>query len=263
MPFDGFDEALQELPDDGHVTITASPQLGIEATIEKSIVAATRGFNATPHLAARYVRDETHLRNIATRLTEAGVTSLFVPAGDLETPKGPYASAHDLLVALDAFNVQFEEIGITGYPEGHPFLDEGTLNEAMQKKAPFATYIVTQLCFDPKKILDWIRNVRRQRAVNLPIEVGIPGVLKHKHLLRIARRVGVGNSIRFLQKTAGVLEFGRQLFGSWSKYTPDALIEGIAPYAEDSVLNLRGLHIYTFNQVRDTEEWRSERLLGQ
>lgn len=264
MAFDGFRDQIESLPDGAQISVTASPELGIDATIEKTTVAAERGYTASPHLAARYVRSTTHLEDIVGRLREAGVTNVFVPAGDLNSPDGPYESADNLLMALDEMDQPFEDIGITGYPEGHPFLDADTLAEAMSLKIPHATYIVTQLCFDPGHILDWIRHLRDERDVHLGVAVGVPGVLKYQRLLRIAHKVGVGNSIRFLRKTTGLLEFGRRLFGSWStKYTPDDLVDGLAPHAHDPTLNLRGLHLYTFNQVDDTEEWRQDRLQSQ
>jgi methylenetetrahydrofolate reductase (NADPH) len=34
---------------------------------------------------------------------------------------------------------ELEEIGITGYPEGHPFLRDETLRQALYEKRPYAT----------------------------------------------------------------------------------------------------------------------------
>lgn len=260
MPFDSFENELQKVPHGAQIAITVSPQLGIEATIEKSEKAMAYGYDTIPHLGARYVRDMHHLDEIASRLTRAGVTDIFVPAGDLEEPVGSFASAYELLVALDQLGYTFREVGITGYPEGHPFLDDRTLADAMKKKAPYATYIVTQLCFAPQKIIEWVEEIRRQQDVNLAIDVGIPGVVRYQRLLQISRRVGVKESIKFLQKTTGIFDFMRHLFGSWGRYSPDALIDGLAPYAHDPEYHLRGVHIFTFNQVRDTEEWRLKRL---
>jgi methylenetetrahydrofolate reductase (NADPH) len=102
----------------------------------------------------------------------------------------------------------------------------------------------------------------RDRGIDLPVEVGIPGVMKYQRLLSISQKVGVGDSVRFLRKTSGVLGFVRQLVGSRGKYTPDSLVDGLGPYALDDDYDIRGLHIYTFNQVPDTESWRHGRLDG-
>jgi len=261
MPFDSFEGQMEQLPDGAAIAVTASPQLGLDATVEWSEKAAARGYEPIPHVAARYVEDRDHLDEVASRLLDAGITDIFVPGGDREEPIGEFESAYELLTALDELGHEFDEVGITGYPEGHDFLDDRTLAEAMDRKAPYATYITTQLCYDPDAVTDWIETIR-DRGIDLPVEVGIPGVMKYQRLLSISQKVGVGDSIRFLQKTSGILGFVRQLVGSRGKYTPDALVDGLAPYADDPDYGIRGLHVYTFNQAGDTEAWRRERLNG-
>ncbi|MFD1514323.1 methylenetetrahydrofolate reductase [Halomarina rubra] len=259
MPFESFDEEITYLPEDATIAITTSPQLGIERTVERSEQAAAAGFDVSPHIAARYVTDRDHLDDIAGRLVDAGITDVFVPGGDREEPAGEFESAYDLLAALDDLGYDFAEVGITGYPEGHAFIDEQTLADSMQQKLPFATYVVTQLCYDPEAIVDWVETLR-ERGVDLPVEVGIPGVMKYQRLLKISQKVGVGDSVKFLQKTTGIVGFVKQLVGSRGTYTPDDLVDGLAPYATDDAYGISGLHIYTFNETADTEEWRRGRL---
>ncbi|WP_255190577.1 methylenetetrahydrofolate reductase [Natronobeatus ordinarius] len=259
MPFESMDEQLEYLPDGAEVAITTSPTLGLEATIEWTERASERGYEVVPHVAARYVRDEAHLEELAGRLTDAGVTDIFVPGGDREEPVGEFTSAYEFLSTLEELDYAFEEVGITGYPEGHSFLDDQVLAESMAKKEPYATYVVTQLCYDPDTILEWIAEIR-ERSVDLPVEVGVPGVMKYQRLLTISKKVGVGDSVRFLQKTSGLLGFVRHLVGSRGTYVPEPLIEGLAPYATDPYYDVRGVHIYAFNQVPDLESWRSETL---
>jgi methylenetetrahydrofolate reductase (NADPH) len=261
MPFDSFDDELTYLPDGATIAITTSPQLGIERTVERAEQAAADGYEPVPHIAARYVRDGDHLEEIARRLTEAGVTEVFVPGGDREEPVGEFESAYQLLVALDETEYSFEEVGITGYPEGHEFLGEQTLRTEMDKKAPYATFIVTQLCYNPEAVIEWIEKIRG-RGVDLPVEVGIPGVMKYSRLLQISRKVGVGDSVKFLRKTTGVVDFVRQIVGSRGTYKPDELVDGLGPYADDEEYKISGIHIYTFNQTKDTEDWRRGRLQG-
>lgn len=261
MPFESFEEQIEHVPDGAKIAITTSPTLGLEATIEQTEKATARGYEIVPHIAARYVRDTAHLEEIARRLTDAGVTDIFVPGGDREEPAGEFDSAYALLSTLDDLDYSFDEVGITGYPEGHEFLDDATLAESMSKKEPYATYIVTQLCYDPDTVIEWVEDIR-DRGVELPVEVGIPGVMKYQRLLDISQKVGVGDSVRFLRKTSGILGFVRQLVGSRGKYTPDSLVDGLVPYVDDADYNIRGVHIYTFNQMPDTESWRRERLEG-
>jgi methylenetetrahydrofolate reductase (NADPH) len=261
MPFDSFGEEIAHLPDGATIAVTASPQLGIEATVDWSERAAREGYEVVPHLAARYVEDRDQLAEVADRLQAAGVTDIFVPGGDRDEPVGEFESAYELLVALDDLGYSFDEVGITGYPEGHHFLDDEVLVESMNRKAPYATYLTTQICYDPEKVVDWIERVR-DRGIDHPVEVGIPGVMKYQKLLGISKKVGVGDSMKFLQKTSGILGFVRQFIGSRGKYTPDKLVDGLGPYADDDEYAIRGLHVYTFNQVTDTEDWRLGRLEG-
>ncbi|CAJ51884.1 methylenetetrahydrofolate reductase [Haloquadratum walsbyi] len=259
MPFDSFNDELESLPAGSSIAITTSPQLGIEQTVERAEEAAAQGYEVVPHIAARYVEDEAQLASIAERLSDAGVNDVFIPGGDREEPAGEFTSAYDLLEVLDELPYSFEDIGITGYPEGHDFIEDEELAMAMDQKAPHATYIVTQLCYDPETILEWVESTR-ERGVDLPIEIGIPGVMNYQKLLQISQKVGVGDSIRFLRKTTGVFEFVRQLIGSRGVYEPDDLINGLSPYVEDEYYNIRGVHIYTFNQTPDLESWRQTRL---
>ncbi|MFC6723828.1 methylenetetrahydrofolate reductase [Halobium palmae] len=259
MPFESMGDEIEHLPEGATITITASPTLELEATIDWAERAAEQGFEVVPHVSARYVRDVEHLTDIAERLRAVGVTDIFVPGGDREEPIGEFESAYDLLVALEETEYEFEEIGITGYPEGHEFLSNETLQESMERKEPYATYIATQLCYDPDAVIDWIDEIRAQ-GIELPVEVGIPGVMKYQKLLSISQKVGVGDSVKFLKKTSGILGFVRQFVGSRGKYEPDELVEGLAPYVNDSKYGIRGLHLYTFNQVSDLESWRTDRL---
>ena len=68
LPFKSFDDQITHLPEGATITITASPTLELESTLEKSELAAERGFEVVPHLAARYVRDVDQLESIVDRL---------------------------------------------------------------------------------------------------------------------------------------------------------------------------------------------------
>ncbi len=137
----------------------------------------------------------------------------------------------------------------------HPLIDDEALRQALFDKLPFATYIVSQMCFDPEAILGWVSRIRRQ-GVGLPVVVGIPGVVNKKRLFQISRKIGVGDSARFLEKHAGlVASLLANVFESGS-YIPHELVEKLTPYIGDEEYNIVGFRIYTFNQVESTEKWR-------
>jgi methylenetetrahydrofolate reductase (NADH) len=95
-----------------------------------------------------------------------------------------------------------QDVGISGYPESHPFISDETTIQVMFDKEPFATYIVSQLCLDAGVVEWWIGAVRA-RGVRLPIHIGIPGPIATRRLLRIARRIGVGESTRLVRRHGG------------------------------------------------------------
>ena len=256
IPLQGTEEAVVEhVPKDIALTVTASPGKGTWATIELAERLAGHGFGVAPHLSARLIRDRSELGEILHRLHGAGIRNAFVVAGDIDDPAGEFEGAAGLLLAMSEIGHHLDEVGITGYPESHPKISDEMTIKAMYDKVPYATYIISQICFDPEVISDWARRVR-SRGVKLPIRIGMPGSVNRQKLLRISASIGVGESARFLKRQRNWLV---KMFLPGG-YSPDRLIEGLKPGFAEPESNIRGLHIYTFNEVETTEAWRREML---
>ena len=253
IPMEGAIERVALLPEGAKVTVTCSPTRGIESTLLLGEKLLERGFRIVPHIAARLVADRAHLDEIVRRLDDLGVREIFVIGGDAKKPVGPFSSAVELLSAMADAGHDFEHVGIGGYPEGHPNIDDKTLRQTLLDKRPFATYVVSQMCFDPDAILNWVADIRR-RGIGLPVYIGLPGVVERKKLLQISLKIGVGDSARFLTKYTQVLT----KFLKPGGYSPDELVKNLGPFVEDQDYNLAGFHMYTFNQVESTEEWRRQ-----
>ena len=253
IPMEGAIERVALLPEGAKVTVTCSPTRGIESTLLLGEKLLERGFRILPHIAARLVADRAHLDEIVRRLDDLGVREVFVIGGDAKKPVGPFSSAVELLSAMADAGHDFEHVGIGGYPEGHPNIDDKTLRQTLLDKRPFATYVVSQMCFDPDAILNWVADIRR-RGIGLPVYIGLPGVVERKKLLQISLKIGVGDSARFLTKYTQVLT----KFLKPGGYSPDELVKNLGPFVEDQDYNLAGFHMYTFNQVESTEEWRRQ-----
>ena len=96
-------------------------------------------------------------------------------AGDAAQPAGEFAGAAELLRGDGRPRArEFDAIGITGYPESHHLISDEETIQAMFAKAPMATHIVSQVCFDADGDRGWIRAVRA-RGTELPIWIGLPG----------------------------------------------------------------------------------------
>jgi methylenetetrahydrofolate reductase (NADPH) len=217
IPLRGVEEAIVEhVPRSIKLTVTASPKKGIEETLRLAERLSGWGYEVAPHISARLVRDEAHLEEVLGRLRGAGIKDAFVIAGDADEPAGEFEGAAALLGAMSEIGHTLEGVGISGYPESHPLISDETTIQAMYDKAPYATYIVSQICFDPAVIAHWIRRVRN-RGVGLPIYVGIPGVVNTTKLMRISGGIGLGESARFLKKYGN--RFFRMLLPG--HYSPD------------------------------------------
>jgi methylenetetrahydrofolate reductase (NADPH) len=249
------DEVAVHVPTEIKVAVTSSPTRGIDSTLQLCRELTSLGFSVAPHLAARLVRDEQHLRSILDELDAIGVRDVFAIAGDVDVPAGKFNGASALLAAMVELGHNLEEVGISGYPESHPFISDETTIRVMFEKEPFATYIVSQICFDAAVIAWWIGAVRA-RGVRLPIHIGIPGPISRNRLLRIAAKVGVGESKRFLRGRRGLLA---RLFVR-GRYGPGSLIARLTPEIAEPENSIAGFHVYTFNDVAEAERWRRDML---
>jgi methylenetetrahydrofolate reductase (NADPH) len=246
-----YDQVLQHLPAGMVVTVTASPAKGIEPTLALAERLVAAGYPAVPHLAARMVAGRTELAEISERLVAAGVRTVFVPAGDQDPPVGDYSSALDLLEDLTALGRPFTEVGITGYPESHPTISDDLTVQSMWDKRRHATHIVSNLSFDPSTIERWVARMRT-RGITLPVLLGIPGPVERTKLLSMATKIGVGESTRFLVKHKGTLA----RMAAPGGFTGERFLERCAPALSRPDALVTGLHVFTFNQVEETERWR-------
>jgi methylenetetrahydrofolate reductase (NADPH) len=254
LPLEGVaDEVHAHLPRGAKITLTASPSKGLEATLALAEALAPDDYSVVPHLPARLVHDRAHLGEIVARLRAVDVREVFVIAGDARQPAGEYAGAAELLAAMGELRESFAEIGISGYPESHHFISDETTIEAMFAKEPMATYIVSQICFDAEVIATWVRRVR-DRGTQLPIWIGVPGAVDTRKLMRTSLRIGLGESVRFLRSQHGLL----RRFLSPRRYTPTDLLERLAPTFADPAARVSGIHVYTFNELKETETWRRQ-----
>ena len=128
----------------------------------------------------------------------------------------------------------------------------------MAEKAPYATYIATQICFDSQVTARLDRRTSGRAASRLPVYVGIPGAVQRAKLLRVSTRIGIGESIRFLRKHGDFVTRFLQPGG----FSPDRLIKGLGPALADPEQKVAGFHIFTFNDLADTEAWRQQKLAG-
>ncbi len=241
------------LPEGARVSVTASPAKGMQATVDLALELQQRGFDVVPHISARLTQDRAELESIMKQIADAEIKRAFVVGGDADPP-GEFFDGLSILQAMDEIGHDLT-IGIPSYPEGHHFISDEAINQALVDKQPYASSMTTQMCFKPQTIADWIGE-QRARGVALPIKIGIPGVAELRKLIGISARIGVGDSLKFLTKNTSLV--GKLVRPGG--YAPDDLLIGLSNVFADDYSNVVDLHCYTFNQVESTEEWRMSML---
>lgn len=258
IPLKSLDAALGDLPAGSRVSVTASPAKGLAATQEITERLIAGGHVAVPHISARLVRDHTHTRALAAWFRSTGIEEIFLVGGDVTEP-GRYHDALGFLGDLLETDHGLRRVGVTAYPDGHPLIAPAVLDEALHGKqavladAGLEGHCSTQMCFDPARIVSWLTRERRA-GLSLPVHLGIAGVVDRARLLNIGVRLGIGQSLRYLRKNRrAVLRLM-----TTPHYDPNDLLVPLSPHIED--LNIAALHVFTFNQVAATADWRERNL---
>ncbi|WP_199431977.1 methylenetetrahydrofolate reductase [Qaidamihabitans albus] len=250
LPLPAVLEETGALPEQSVVTVTASPRLGVGATLDICEKLAAQRLHAVPHLAARQLRDLAELSDVLGRLAGAGIDEVFVIGGDARDPSGSFADGLSLLRGMAELGRLPARIGVPSYPEGHPVIGEAELWSALRAKQDYADYTVTQLCFDAGAVCRFVAAARGS-GITLPVVAGVPGVVDTRVLLKVGLRIGVGDSMRFLRGHGSAA--GRLLRPGG--YRPGGLVRELGARAAQEGCDLAGLHFYTFNRVGRTARW--------
>jgi methylenetetrahydrofolate reductase (NADPH) len=245
------DKVLEHVPVEQTITVTASPSKGLDVTLDLAERLTGHGYTAVPHIAARMVRDKAELAEICDRLNGKGITKIFVPGGDADPP-GAYPDALSLLEDLKEIGHSFDQVGIAGYPESHPTISDDLTIQSMWDKRRYATHVVSNLTFDPSVLSAWVKRMRG-RGITMPLLLGLPGPVDRTKLLSMAGKIGVGESTRFLNKHKGT--FAR--LAAPGGFTGEKFLQKCAAELSAPEMGVEGVHVFTFNQVAETEKWRA------
>ena len=236
------------------VYVSAVPTRPAQDAIEAVASLRAAGFEPVPHLAVRNFATARELDDFLARVGEAGVRRVLVIAGDRDQPSGDFRSSIEVIDGGALQRHGIVEIGIAGYPDGHPRISEQDLERSLAEKihvaetTGMAVHIVTQFCFDAPTILKWIGRLR-DFGVEHPVRVGLPGPTNLATLLRYARRCGVRASSQGLARQAGLV---RQLF---AMSTPDVPVRAIAEARAHKHLGEIAPHFFSFGGLAQAARW--------
>ena len=241
------------------IYLSALPRRPTAEIVGHAVMIRAAGFEPVPHLAARHFPDRAALDDVLQHLAkEAGVRRVLVISGDRDRAEGPFASALDVVESGLLQRHGIAEIGISGYPEGHPRVATSALDRALAAKIESAeqsglkVHIVTQFGFDADAICRWIGRLR-DLGFDQPVRIGMAGPTDLTTLLRYAARCGVRASAGSAARQAGLL---KHLFGVSA---PDPIVRALA---QAKGLGEIAAHFFSFGGLGASARWATAAAAG-
>jgi methylenetetrahydrofolate reductase (NADPH) len=244
------------LPSATPVYLTAVPNIDSRELIAAAAGLRKAGLEPVAHVAARRLSSAAQLSELLAGLRgEADIRRLLVIGGDVDQA-GPFADALAVIQKGRLREAGIDEIGIGGYPEGHPRIAQGQLESALDQKiagaraAGLQVFIVSQFSFSGEQILIWLRRLRAC-GITVPVKVGLAGPANMAALLRYAKRCGVSASLRGLMSGAAAGLIGNP--------GPDNILETLNGAAEPHT----SPHYFSFGGAVETARYACEAAAGR
>jgi methylenetetrahydrofolate reductase (NADPH) len=254
-------EVAALLPKDTCVYIPSLPGLPLSRTLEMVAVLRAAGLDPVPHVSARRIVDRDEFRSFLKEATSKhGVHRVLVIGGDEPKAKGPYSDSLEVLRDGIIAEAGIREIGVSGYPEGHPKISSSVLASSFETKLQLAReqslglYVVTQFSFAPQRVVEFCAALARS-APAVSVYVGVAGPSDPAALLRYAQRCGVSTSLRALRN------LGSGIARLVVHTDPQEQLAALGGYLQGREAgNVVGVHLYSFGGAVRTASWMRERI---
>jgi len=264
-PSDSEIDALAAIvPPGTPVYLTAVPTVGDRELAAAAARLRQVGLEPVAHIAARRLAGVSQWRDLLRALRgEADMRRLLVIGGDVDA-SGPFADARALIQKGGLREAGIEEIGIGGYPEGHPRIPAGRLEAAIDEKIAAAragglrVHIVSQFSFAPEAVVGWLTRLR-VCGITVPVQVGIAGPASLTGLLRYARRCGVNTAMRGLTSGVAIGLAGHASPGN-AQVVSDRLLAALT--AAQGIVDAAP-HYFSFGGVLPTARYACEAAAGR
>jgi methylenetetrahydrofolate reductase (NADPH) len=244
-------EIARLLPMGTQIYLSADPHYPSYLAGEGAEKLIASGFRPVPHVAVRMFADLAALGGFLGTLSAAGADELFIIAGDVDRAAGVLSSSLDLIESDLLHKHGIVEVGVAGYPEGHPLLPREVLEHSLTEKiaaaerAGLKVHIATQFCFVPGKIADWVEKVRGMGLHHL-INIGVPGPSPVSTLQRYASACGVAMSGTHLCETSDV---------EGLLWKPDRFLEQLAEEFSKRPPGEVRLNFFAFGGLPNAASW--------
>ena len=254
-------EVAALLPAGTCVYIPSLPGLPLARTLEAIAAIRAAGLDPVPHVSARRIVNRDEFRDFLRRAAaEHGVHRVLLIGGDEPRPKGPFVDSLQVLEERLLADCGVREIGLAGYPEGHPRIPLNAIEAALARKLELAAsqsigvYVLTQFSFAPARVVEYCAMLAR-RWPSLPVYVGIAGPTDPAALARYAQRCGVSRSLRALRT------LGTGIAQLVTNTDPRDQVVTVARYTRSrEPSNVVGVHLYSFGGAVRSAAWMRELL---
>lgn len=255
---DAIGKSKDVLPKGSEVFCAHIPGTPYEGIVTECVRIREQGFEPVPHLVARNAPTPAEFEEFLKRLIgEAGVNRALCLAGDVDTPRGDWIQALDILGSGILQRNGITNVRISAYPEGIPKVPTPVLDQALRDKVKLCAEtgldatIVSQFAFEAEPVVNRIREIRGEGITN-KMRVGICGPASVTNLLKYAVKCGVGNSLKALRRP-------EMLANLLTKMTAADIVNAVAADAEargDD--NIIGFHFFSFGGLFASVNWAQD-----
>lgn len=236
------------------ISVPYLPREDNDARLAAVLAIRRLGFEPMPHFSARRIASLAEFESFVRRAAaEAGVERCFVIAGDPSTPMGPFSDSASLIETGVFEQSGIKLIGVGGHPEGHPVMSTAEQWDVLERKCHsigqrgMAPLIVTQFAFDAEIVLAWLKALR-ERGIDHPVRVGVPGPANIAVLARYAALCGVSACASMWSKYG--VSIGK-LFGTAG---PDLFVDRLASGLTEEHGTV-SLHFFPFGGIAQSVKW--------
>jgi methylenetetrahydrofolate reductase (NADPH) len=210
-----------------------------------------------PHVSARRILKAEEFRAfLKEAVAKHLVHRVLLLGGDEPKAKGPFTDSLQILESGLLADSGIKEIGVAGYPEGHPRISNLTgafdQKRRLTREQGMGMYVVTQFSFAPSRVVEYCSALARS-APEVSIYAGVAGPTDAAALARYAQRCGVSVSLRALRT------LGSGIARLVTNSDPREQLTALARYSlQREPSNLVGVHLYSFGGALRTASWMRE-----
>lgn len=224
------------------ITLTSRPSDRSESLLAAIVRVRELGFEPVPCIAARRYPDAGAVAKFLDAASKAAaLRRVFLVAGDQRNARGVLLDALAVITSgvLDYHGIR--QVGIAGYPEGHPQIGNDRLWTALLDKRDalaargIECAVTTQFSFTADRVSVWIEQLRQRRFEGM-VRIGIPAPAAPATLLKFAARFGVP---------------APRALAAGATTTQDLVSRLVGPLSRQSRADV-GLHFLTFGAIRQT-----------